>query len=79
MSPIIGLQQRIAVVVRGGVWLERIGTDVIEPSWFDADPRAAWGLFAVAFHRRRPRGSRTLARCGGGLDRFVGRQRGASA
>ena len=39
MSPIIGLQQRIGVLVRRGASLERIDADVIEPSAFDADRR----------------------------------------
>jgi hypothetical protein len=53
VAGVIRLQERIATMMHGGVSLERVEEDVIEPSGLTEDRKAALWLYAWSFKEGR--------------------------
>jgi hypothetical protein len=53
VAGVIRLQERIAFMMHGGISLDRIEADVIEPSGLSEDRKAALWLYAWSFKEGR--------------------------
>jgi hypothetical protein len=69
MANVLGLQERVAAMMRRGASLEQVENQVIDPCELSSDQKAALWLYAWSFMERgeqRDRAARYLLHAGSG-------------